>query len=63
MKITALLVIGLLIGYAGTVTHAATPEPSAQETGKPKPRKSKRLPPPCADEPTDRYKAGKKKPG
>lgn len=63
MKIAAILIFSLLAGSVGVSTYAAKPEPSAQEAGKPKPRKSKRLAPPCADEPADKRKTEKKKAG
>lgn len=63
MKIFAVLLFSLLAGSAGVSTYAAQPEPSTQEAGKPKPRKSKRLAPPCADEPADKRKTEKKKAG
>lgn len=63
MKTLTVLVISLLIGSAGVPTYAAQPEPSAQEAGKPKPRKSKRLAPPCTDEPAGKRKTEKKQTG
>ena len=63
MKIIAMVVLGLLIGNTGISAYAAKPEPSAQNPGRPTTRKSKRLAPPCADEPADKRKAEKKKAG
>ncbi len=62
-KTTAILLAGILAGGYGAAIHAAKPEPSAQEAPRAQPRKNKRLPPPCVDEPADKHKAGKKKPG
>ncbi|OGI40997.1 MAG: hypothetical protein A2140_06095 [Candidatus Muproteobacteria bacterium RBG_16_62_13] len=63
MKIFTVLVLSLLIGSAGVTAYAAKPEPSAQDPSRSKPRKSKRLAPPCADEPADKRKTEKKKAG
>lgn len=63
MKIFAILVLGLLISSPWASTYAARQEPSAQDPGKSKPRKSKRLAPPCQDDPATKRKAEKKKPG
>ncbi len=63
MKVLTILLFSLLLGSSGVSTYAATLVPSAPEAGKPKPRKSKRLAPPCADEPADKTRAGKKKAG
>lgn len=62
-KTMLILMAGILAGGYGTAIHAAKPEPSAQEAPRAQPRKSKRLAPPCADEPADQNKAGKKKAG
>ncbi len=63
MKVFAILVFSLLVGSTGVATYAAKPEPSAQDPHRPAARKSKRLAPPCVDEPADKRKADKKKAG
>jgi hypothetical protein len=63
MRTPVLLALALLIASPGLPVNAATPEPAVQESGKPKPRKSKRLAPPCPDQPSGQPGSGKKKSG